>query len=130
MKLANMTKEQENQCHTIIHSASVAAALAAAGLAQLPGSDSAVIVPIQITMIISLGSVFGNTIDKSWAKSLLSTYIATYVGRSISQWLFGWFPGIGNAMNAATAAAITEAMGWAIANDFASNTEELQYLED
>lgn len=41
-----MTNEQRNKCHGIIHGASLAAAGAGAGLAQIPGSDSAVIVPI------------------------------------------------------------------------------------
>lgn len=34
-------------------------------------------------------------------------------GRGISQVLVGWIPGYGNAINATTAAAVTEAIGWA-----------------
>ncbi|MBQ9492420.1 MAG: hypothetical protein IJR54_01630 [Oscillibacter sp.] len=42
----------------------------------------------------------------------------TLVGRGVSQFLLGWIPGVGNVLNAATAAGVTEALGWAIAADF------------
>lgn len=35
------------------------------------------------------------------------------VGRGASQVAVGWIPGAGNAINATTAFAITEAVGWA-----------------
>ena len=54
-----MTDEQNSKCHVIIHGATVAASAIAAGLAQIPGSDAIPITGIQITMIISLGGVFG-----------------------------------------------------------------------
>lgn len=113
-----MTSDQENQCHMIIHGASAAAAAAGAGMAQLPGSDNAVIVPIQLGMIIGLGGVFNVDITESGAKAALATAAATTVGRGISQFLVGWMPGIGNALNATTAAAVTEGIGWTIAKSF------------
>lgn len=115
-----MTDEQNVKCHAIIHSASVAAGGVGAGLAQLPGSDNAIIVPIQITMTISLGAVFRIKLDESAAKATLATATASMTGRAISQFLVGWIPGLGNAVNAATAAGITESIGWALANDFSS----------
>lgn len=120
-----MTKDQRKKCHAIIHLAAGSAGAVGAGLAQLPGSDNAVIIPIQVTMTISLGAVFGRKIDESVAKATLATTTATVAGRAISQFLVGWIPVLGNAFNAATAAAITEAIGWALANDFASSSEDL-----
>jgi len=117
-----MNSTQENKCHAIIHSASALAAAAGAGLALLPGSDSAVIIPIQVGMVISLGAVFGKEISKSVATSTLTTATTTMVGRGISQFLVGWIPGFGNALNATTAAAVTETAGWAVANSFASES--------
>ncbi|MDV3429502.1 MAG: hypothetical protein LIR50_21175 [Bacillota bacterium] len=115
-----MTNEQNKKCQAIIHTASVAAGGVGAGLAQIPGSDNAVIVPIQVTMTISLGTVFGIKLDESAAKATLATATASMTGRAISQFLVGWIPGAGNLMNAATAAGITETIGWALAKDFSS----------
>lgn len=89
-------------------------------MAQLLGSDSAVIIPIQVGMIISLGAVFGIELNESCAKATLATATATMVGRGLSQVLLGWIPGWGNALNATTAFAVTETIGWAVANDFSS----------
>ncbi len=113
-----MTDEQSTQCHAIIHTASAAAAGVGAGLAQIPGSDNAVIIPIQITMTISLGAVFGIGLDESTAKAALATATASMAGRAISQFLVGWIPVLGNLINATTAATITETIGWALASSF------------
>lgn len=115
-----MTSDQENKCNVIIHGASVAAGAAGAGLAQLPGSDNAVIVPIQVGMIIALGAVFEIELTQSAALATLGTATATLVGRGVSQWLVGWIPVVGNIVNAGTAAGVTETIGWAIAKNFAS----------
>ena len=101
-----MTELEKEKCHVIIHGAATAAAAAAAGLAQLPGSDNAIIVPIQVAMITSLGHVFDISIT----------------GRAISQLFVGWIPILGNAINASTAFAITEKIGWHIADDFSSES--------
>jgi uncharacterized protein (DUF697 family) len=114
-----MNDSQQNKCHAIIHSAATICASVGAGMAQIPGSDSLVIVPIQVGMIFSLGAVFGIELDESAAKASLATATATMVGRGISQALVGWIPGWGNALNASTAFAVTESVGWTIANDFA-----------
>ena len=50
---AAMTADQRSKCHAIIHTASASAAAAGAGLAQLPGSDNAVITPIQLASYIA-----------------------------------------------------------------------------
>ena len=113
-----MTEAQRGSCHAIIHTASTAAAGVGAGLAQIPLSDSAVIIPIQITMVVSLGKVFNVHITDSAAKGAILGMVGMYLGRSASQLLLGWIPGLGNAINAATAASLTEAIGWAIAKKF------------
>ncbi len=114
-----MTNAQEQRCHVIIHTASAAAAAAGAGLAQLPCADAAVIVPIQVGMVVALAGVFGVTLTRTAAESAVATKAATLIGRGVSQLLVGWIPGFGNACNAATAAGVTEAVGWAVARDFA-----------
>lgn len=101
------------QVHAVIHGASAAAGLAGAGLAQIPGSDSVVIVPIQTAMIIEVARLQGVAITKAAAAHIILTFSATCLGRKVSQVLVGWIPGFGNAINATTAAGLTEAIGWA-----------------
>ena len=113
-----MTSRERELCNGIIHSASVAVAGVGAGLAQLPMSDNAVITPIQLTMAISLGKVFGITLDQSSAKAALASAATAQIGRTAAQILVGWLPGLGNVVNAVTAASLTEAIGWIMAKEF------------
>ena len=106
-----MTKNKK--VHGIIHGAASSAAAAGAGLAQIPGSDNAVITPIQLAMITAIGEVHGVAVTKPMALGALSAASAGVVGRSLSQFLVGWIPAYGNAVNATTAFAITQAIGWA-----------------
>ena len=113
-----MTNKEIGLCNTIIHTASVASAAVGGGLAQVPTSDNLVITPIQLTMAVSLGKVFGITLDQSAAKAAVASAAAATVGRTASQVLIGWFPGVGNVINAATAATLTETIGWIMAKEF------------
>nr|WP_294485144.1 hypothetical protein [uncultured Anaerosporobacter sp.] len=121
-----LSAAEQKACHVIIHTASVSAAGVGAGLAQIPLADNAVITPIQITMIVSLGKVFEQEITKSIAKGLLGGFIGNFVGRGVAQAAWGWVPGIGNASNAITAAAITESIGWLCVDHFYKE----RYLKD
>lgn len=116
--------EQKVKCHAIIHGASAAAGTAASGLAQLPCADNLVITPIQITMIISLGAVLEMELSKSSATAILGTVATGTIGRGVSQIALGWIPGLGNFINATTAASITEAVGWAAVKYFENLSDE------
>ncbi len=107
-----MTKTEKNVAR-IIHGASLAAAGVGGGLAQLPGSDAPVLVAIQTTMILAIAEELDAPITRATAAEILLTASATMGGRAVSQALVGWIPGFGNAVNAATAAGLTEAIGWA-----------------
>ena len=119
-----LTESQLKKCHAIIHSASVACGGVGTGLAQIPLADSAVITPIQVAMLTSLGAVFELRITESAAKGIIGSVAAALVGRSLSQLLVGWIPVIGNAINTATAAGLTEAIGWVGVKHFATLSEE------
>jgi uncharacterized protein (DUF697 family) len=108
-----MTFTMKEKVHGVIHTASASAAAVGAGLAQLPMADAIHITAIQLSMISAIALVHGRSITEATATSLLGTFAATVGGRSISQWVVGWIPGIGNAVNATTAAGLTEAVGWA-----------------
>ena len=94
------------------------------GLAQLPSSDAPVIVSIQTTMIMALAERYAVEMSRTAAAELALTLAATMVGRSASQVLVGWIPGMGNLLNAATAASITEAVGWAAVRWFQRSERE------
>lgn len=117
--MSNLTSTQRNKCHAIIHAASASAGAVGAGLAQVPCSDNAIIAPIQVTMTIALGRVFGLELTDSAARASLASLAGTAIGRASSQVLLGWIPIAGNIINACTAASLTEAMGWLLAEDFA-----------
>ena len=123
-----MTNDQNNQCHIVIHTAATAAGAVGAGLAQLPGSDNVPLVAIQISMAIALGKIFNIQVSETAGRGMVMTALASMIGpiiaRTIQQWIFGWIPGAGNAVNATTAAAITETIGWILANEFDALSNE------
>jgi len=106
----------KQKVHGIIHEASVACAGIGGDPAQVPGSDSVAIVPIQTNMIMAIASEHGIEVSKAAAADLLLTFTATVRSRQLPvgrQALVGWLPGIDNVINDSTAAALTEAIGWA-----------------
>lgn len=119
-----MTRDERAKCHAIIHAASGLAASVGAGLAQVPCSDNAVITPIQLSMTIGLGQVFGITLTDTTALAAIGSATAAMVGRTISQVVVGWIPGLGNVINASTAAGVTECLGWVLATQFAKQAKE------
>lgn len=119
----NMTRRQEIACHAIVHGASTVAGLIGAGLAQLPMSDRFAIAPFQIAMGIALGKVFGLTLGAAQVEAFLVPAVGSEIGRGVSQVLVGWIPVAGNVINAATAATLTEGLGWMLATQFAAMPE-------
>ena len=83
--MSYITYEQRRKCNRIIHAASASAAGVGIGLAQVPGSDNAVITPIQLTMTLALGRVFGIELTESSAKATLASMAGATIGRTISQ---------------------------------------------
>jgi uncharacterized protein (DUF697 family) len=118
--ISEMTRDQK--IHGIIHTCALACSGVGAGLAQVPGSDSIAIVPLQTAMITAIASEHEVSFGKGAAADLLLTSTATMAGRTASQFLLGWIPVGGNILNAGTAAAITEAIGWA-ANAYFEKTD-------
>lgn len=116
----HMPKELEKKCHVAIHSATVAAG--AAGTIPIPMSDAIPITATQIAMIVALGKVFDITLSDSAAKSIASVTIAQQAGRAIASNLIKMIPGagtiIGGVIGASTAVALTETLGWFVADDF------------
>ncbi len=116
----HMPKELEKKCHVAIHSATTAAT--AAGAIPIPMSDAVPITAAQIGMIIALGKVFDITLSQAAAKSIASVTVTQQMGRAVASNIIKAIPGVGSVMGgiigASTAAALTELLGWIVADDF------------
>ncbi|RKV00387.1 GTPase [Helicobacter pylori] len=119
---ANIQKRKQamiEKCKTIIHVASSAAG--AAGLIPIPFSDALAIAPIQAGMIYKMNDAFGMDLDKSVGASLvaglLSVTAVAQVGRTLVNGFLKFIPVVGSvvgaAISGATAAVITEGIGFA-----------------
>ncbi|MEZ3478050.1 MAG: DUF697 domain-containing protein [Lachnospiraceae bacterium] len=115
-----MPKELEKKCKIAIHTATTAAA--AAGAIPIPMSDAIPITAAQIGMIVSLGKIFGITLSQAAAKSIAGVALTQQAGRALVANLLKAIPGagtiLGSVISASTAVALTEALGWIVADDF------------
>ncbi|GAA7644408.1 hypothetical protein HpMMM59_08340 [Helicobacter pylori] len=104
-----------DESKTIIHVAVGAAG--AAGLIPIPFSDVLAIVPIQAGMIYKMNDAFGMDLDKSVGASLiaglLSVTAVAQVGRTLANGLLKFILVVGSVAGGATAAVITEGIGFA-----------------
>lgn len=115
---ANIQKRKQamiEECKTIIHVASGAAG--AAGLIPIPFSDALAIVPIQAGMIYKMNDAFGVKMKDSVAASLITGLLGVtavvQVGRTLVNGLLKFIPVVGSVARGATAAVITEGIGFA-----------------
>lgn len=112
----NMPDYLKSKCHAVIHTAAVSAG--AAGALPIPVADTVPITGAQITMIIALGKVFDVTLSQSSAKAIAGSLLARQVGQAAFRGVLKFVPIAGNIAGAATAVALTETLGWAVADDF------------
>ena len=112
----NMPQEKLTACHAIIHTASIAAG--AAGAIPIPIADTLPITAAQVTMIVSLGKVFDLTIGRTVAKSIIPIAVTKAAGLLVFRQFIKLVPKLGSVVGAATAVAMTETLGWIVADDF------------
>lgn len=118
-----LAAEQYQSCKKIINQSATASRVVGGVLAPLPAVDHFIIGPRNVKMISSLGKVFGLNYTEAASTAVLeqlttSTLGWAIAGRVFAQIFVGRIPVIGNAHNAAAAAAITELLGWKSALDF------------
>lgn len=105
--------------HTIIHTASVAAAATAAS--PIPFSDAALLIPIQTTMITGLYKANGANISRGVVDGALKATIVSSLGKSLAGNLLKLIPGVGTiaggTLNAGVSVAFTEALGFAVVSE-------------
>ena len=106
----------QEKCHGIIHGCSLKSAVW--GAIPIPFADAIPICGTQVGMVIALGKVFGFPVGKSVAKSIALTGVAMQVGRFLAANASKVVPIKGSIVGATTAFALTEALGWMVADDF------------
>lgn len=92
---------------------------AATGATPIPFADAAILVPVQVSMLAGIAATFGLPVTRVFLTTLVSTAVgtssATFIGRAIVGGLLKLVPGAGSlaggAINAATASALTAALG-------------------
>lgn len=109
-----MPDDLKSKCAAVIHTATTAAA--AAGVIPIP------ITAAQITMIIGLGHIFDISLSETAAKSILGGTMASQTGRAVFSGIIKGIPGVGTVVggviSAGTSVALTETLGWIVAEDF------------
>jgi uncharacterized protein (DUF697 family) len=114
-----MAREQQtNKAHLVIHGAAASAAAASGAMAQGAafGADTVVLTTIHVGMVLALGELFGQSLDKQAAMAILGT--AAGAGVFGAKAILGFLPGIGNIANATISGSYTEALGWWCFNYF------------
>nr|QJS06529.1 GTPase [Arthrobacter sp.] len=109
-----------------IHTASVAAAGVSAS--PIPFSDSALLVPIQTTMIIAIYKAYDQEVSEGFLQGALKATAASAIGKGIAGNLLKMIPVVGTVaggvINAGISVAFTEAIGFGVANAFENSTDD------
>src|SRR5574344_814487 len=108
--------ELPKKCKIIINSC--VASTAGIGAIPIGVADSALITPIQVAMVISIGVEFGELLSKEQAMSLLKVYTGMLVGRNVSKMVGSFIPVVGWIANAGIDGVITKIMGENVAKTF------------
>lgn len=112
---------EEKKRHAKIAVGTAVTAATAAGATPIPFSDAAVLIPTQISMIVSITAIFGLNVNQGIITTIISSTIgaggATVLGKTVASNLLKIIPGVGTvvggAISAVTAATITGALGYA-----------------
>jgi uncharacterized protein (DUF697 family)/GTP-binding protein EngB required for normal cell division len=109
-------KEMQKQANIAIGIATTASA--GVGMSPIPFSDAALLIPVQVSMIARITSVYKLPLAGSVVSSVIGPIIASALGRSLAGNLIKFIPGVGSiaggAINAGTAGIITAAIGKAV----------------
>ncbi|GAA9826333.1 hypothetical protein VN0498_11290 [Helicobacter pylori] len=115
IKIQERKQAMIDKCKFIIHGASGAAG--AAGLSPIPLSDMPIITTAQMAMIYKMNRAFEVKMEDSVAASLITGLLGVtavaQVGRTLVNGFLKFIPVVGSVAGGATAAVITEGIGFA-----------------
>ena len=75
-------------------------------------------------MLIGLAKVFGISLTEAAAQQTAKAFVVGNLGKMIASSLSKLIPGLGSAVCATVAVAITEALGWETAEEFAKQAKQ------
>ncbi|MGL1013833.1 GTPase [Vibrio vulnificus] len=104
---------KHNRVMKIILAAS-GTATAAAGANPIPASDSVILMPIQMTMAVSIANTYGFSNLKSATMALMKSQIISLLGKQLASSFLKLIPGFGQIINAGVAGSLTLALGYGL----------------
>jgi len=107
----------------VIHSAAAVAG-AVGFFSPLPGTDAALISPIQAALVLKLTSVYDQRPRGAALKAAGYAAIGQIFGRGSSELLSALLPGVGNVIRSGVAVSVTEAIGWAVVENLEQDAAE------
>lgn len=107
---------------------------AAIGAVPIPFSDSALLIPLQLTMITEITNIYGMRNIVNLSKGVVSDIVISNIGKSLAGSILKFIPGVGSivggAINAGVASAVTYGLGKAVSEICFSNCEKVLNGED
>ena len=100
------------RAHIVIHSFAVAHGGTAFALSQVPFADTAALTAETIAMVAYIVKKCGASWDQAAIEAFAAQQLARFIGVEVAKHGYKYIPLWGNAANAATSIAITEAVGW------------------
>jgi uncharacterized protein (DUF697 family) len=109
----NDSDAREKQLEQIIRDFAAAASTSSAAfaIAGILGSDKVYVMKIHVSMVQTIGELFGCTVGEEQAISILKIAVAELGVGSVATALLTWIPIVGSAANAITTFAYTEKLG-------------------
>lgn len=109
-----------------INNASIAATIAA--FVPIPFADSAILLPIQASMITGIYKSYDKKITDGVVNGVLTSMSAATLGKGVAGGIFKLVPGVGTVaggvISSGIAVSITQAMGYAVAKGLENNEIE------
>lgn len=103
-------KTPRERSELIIHGAAIGAAGTAASTV-IPGSDSVMIMPIQVGMVAAIAHQYGIEPSSSLLRSTVYAALGSIVGKAGAGIFLRWVPVAGNVIRGSVAFSVTEALG-------------------
>lgn len=101
------------KAHLLIHGFAAAHGGTAFALSQVPFADTAALTAETIAMVALIVKNCGSGWGQATIEAFAAQQLARFVGVEIAKHGYKYIPLYGNAANAVTSVAITEAVGWA-----------------